>query len=290
MKKLSRVLVLLLVLCTLISCAPQEKTMKDFFVDADYVVKNLDKIVLIDARDPEVKKEGLVKGSVPVAWQDLAKVDVAPGEDGWGHILEADKLATVLAEKGIDKDKEVVIFSNMDQGWGEDGRIFWVLEAAGYKNLKLLSGGFEKIKDKLEIVEEIDKVEPVEVKIEKLDTSNSIKTEELSTKLKDYTIIDCRETNEFEGEANFGEARGGRIPGAKNLPFSTLFKDGDLKSEEELKKLCEEAGLSKDKEAVVYCTGGIRAAYVQVITKMLGYKTVNYEGGYYRWCTEHDVE
>ena len=45
---------------------------------------------------------------------------------------------------GINQDSEVVIYSNPFDNWGDEGRMFWMLEYLGHKNLKVLDGGWVK--------------------------------------------------------------------------------------------------------------------------------------------------
>src|SRR4029453_2333325 len=45
---------------------------------------------------------------------------------------------------GLNQDSEVVIYSNPFDNWGDEGRMFWMLEYLGHKNLKVLDGGWVK--------------------------------------------------------------------------------------------------------------------------------------------------
>jgi len=49
-----------------------------------------------------------------------------------------------LQALGINQDSEVVIYSNPFDNWGDEGRMFWMLEYLGHKNLKVLDGGWVK--------------------------------------------------------------------------------------------------------------------------------------------------
>ena len=76
------------------------------------------------------------------------------------------------------------------------------------------------------------------------------------------------------------------------MKYTDLFnKNGTLKSNDQLTKLFEDAGLSKDDKIVTYCTAGIRSAYTQLVMDMCGFKNVkNYDGSFYRWAKVEDVE
>jgi thiosulfate/3-mercaptopyruvate sulfurtransferase len=259
--------------------SPKTTFKGEYTVDADYVKDNLDDIILIDARGDDAAKKETVKKAVPMAWQYLADVESgATGDENWGLVLEPKKLAERLGEKGIDKDKEVVLFASAQEGWGDDGRIAWELLAAGYKDVKMVKGGTE--------------LKPVDVKIDSLNQDHMIKTDELKADYDDYKIVDVRANEEYDGEVLYGEAKGGHLPGAIQVRYTDMFnKNGTLKSNEKLTKIFEDAGLSKDDKIVTYCTAGIRSAYTQLVMDMCGFKNVkNYDGSFYRWAKVEDVE
>lgn len=280
--------------------ADEQKEAKAFegkyIVNADYVKGKIgDKnTIIVDSRGAEAAAKGHVKGAIAMTWQDIARVsDVKPGQEGWGHVLSPEDLSKKLGELGLAMDKEIIIYSVANEGWGDDGRIAWALKAAGYENLKLVDGGFKALeKAGIEMDKEEVKLDPVEVAVKEVKRDNIIDTKELTDTIKDYKIVDSREKEEYEGATLYGEAKGGHLPGAINVPFKSLFnKDGLLKSNDEITKIFEEAGLKKDDKIVTYCTGGIRSAYMQMIMEMLGFNNVkNYEGSYYNWAAINDVE
>ena len=113
-----------------------------YVVTADYVKENLDDIIVVDARGEDEAKKGTVKGAVATTWQYLATCeDGEAGDANWGCILDTKRLSERLGELGLAKDKEIVLFSNAEKGWGEDGRIAWELIAAGYEDVKIVDGG-----------------------------------------------------------------------------------------------------------------------------------------------------
>ena len=265
-----------------------------YVVNADYVKDHLDSITLVDARGEDEAKKGTVKGAIATTWQYLATCeDGAAGDENWGCILDTKRLSERLGELGLSKDKEIVLFSNADKGWGEDGRIAWELIAAGYDNVKMVDGGWKALKDsgiKTQFL--ASKPEPAEVKIDEIDYSHVMTTEELQKNYDEYKIVDVRTDEEYEGAILYDEAKGGHLPGAIHIRYTDLFDDaGYLKSNEELTKMFEDAGLSKDDEIVIYCTGGIRSAYTQLVMEMCGFEhTYNYDQSFWRWAVVGDVE
>lgn len=300
MKKLTALLIGMFVFA-LVGCGANEQADEnkeaftgEYIVDAEYVKENLDNIIVVDARGEEAAKKGTVKGAIATKWQFLATCeDGVPGDPNWGCILDVERLSERLGSLGLAKDKEIVLFSDCEKGWGEDGRIAWELIAAGYENVKIVNGGIEALKAAgVEIEKGAAAPTPVEVKIESIDETHVINTEELKSIYDTCKIVDVREDKEYEGKTLYDEANGGHLPGAIHIRYTDLF-DGDstLKSKEELTKMFEDAGLSKDDHIVTYCTGGIRSAYMQLVMEMCGFEnTENYDESFYRWCVEEELE
>lgn len=265
-----------------------------YVVSADYVKENLDDIIVVDARGEDEAKKGTVKGAIATTWQYLATCeDGSAGDANWGCILDTERLSERLGELGISKDKEIVLFSNAEKGWGEDGRIAWELIAAGYENVKIVNGGIKALKAAdVEIVKGAATPETVKVTVDAIDETHVINTDELKSIYDECKIVDVRDDKEYNGKTLYGEANGGHLPGAIHIRYTDLF-DGDstLKSKEEITKMFEDAGLSKDDHIVTYCTGGIRSAYMQLVLEMCGFdNSENYDESFYRWCAIEELE
>ena len=79
------------------------------------------------------------------------------------------------------------------------------------------------------------KPEPAEVKIDEIDYSLVMTTEELQKYYDEFNIVDVRTDEEYEGAILYDEAKGGHLPGAIHIRYTDLFDDaGYLKSNEEL--------------------------------------------------------
>lgn len=266
----------------------------EYVVNADYVKENLGNIILVDARGDEAAAKETIKGSIPLMWQFLATCeDGASGDENWGCILDVKRLSERLSEKGLAKDKEIVLFAASQEGWGEDGRIAWELIAAGYGDVKIVDGGFGALKAAgLETAKGGIEPEAVDVRVDSIDEAHVINTKELKEDYDVYKVIDVRADEEYDGKTLYGEVKGGHLPGAIHIRFTDLFqKDGTLKSNAEITKMFEDAGLSKDDQIVTYCTAGIRSGYMQLMLEMCGFEnSKNYDESYYRWCAVEDVE
>jgi thiosulfate/3-mercaptopyruvate sulfurtransferase len=91
-------------------------------------------------------------------------------------------------------------------------------------------------------------------------------------------VIDSRTDEEFLGWQLYGEARGGHITNAVQLPYAWFYNtDKTTLSYQDLKSLFESRGITPDKEVTAYCTAGIRSGYVYFL-RLMGYtRCSNYD-------------
>ena len=226
-----------------------------YVVTADYVKENLDDIIIVDARGEDEAKKGTVKGAVATTWQYLATCeDGEAGDANWGCILDTKRLSERLGELGLAKDKEIVLFSNAEKGWGEDGRIAWELIAAGYEDVKIVDGGIKALKAAgVETVKGAAEPKPVSVEIDSIDETHVINTDELKEIYDDCKIVDTRTDKEYNGKTMYGEANGGHLPGAIQIRYTDLFNsDSTLKSNEDFKRVYTKRKSYANRELVMY--------------------------------------
>ena len=83
----------------------------------------------------------------------------------------------------------------------------------------------------------------------------------------------------------------GAVPGAIHLEWTNnLGPDGAFKSQNDLKTMYEQAGITPDREVVTYCQGGYRAAHSYLALRLIGYPRVrNYVGSWKEWGDRVDL-
>ena len=270
-------------------------------VDAEYLLNNRtnENIVVIDARGGMLEEGALMYDkAVVVDWTDISLLDEFGGEN-LGKLLSKDNYEQIFSKLGINANFEVLVygFTMPEQGFGDEARVVYTFNYAGFDKVKFIDGGFKQV-EKLgfnknyEPTEDRLDVSDV-VRIEATQKEKAIFTDELLSKLgsNDVQIIDTRLEVEFNGRVIYGENKAGHIPGAISLPFNSLVdEEGFVKSREELKKYVNEKGLDKDKLQITYCTTGVRASYVAVILEELGFNVRNYEPSFARYANVGEVE
>jgi thiosulfate/3-mercaptopyruvate sulfurtransferase len=264
-----------------------------YFVNVAHVKDNLARSIVIDARPAKDYAAGHIPGAINVTWQLFAKVDSGKaGDAGWGTLKSADEIASILGQLGIDTRKQIVVYT-APGGWGEDGRIVWMLRMAGLQNSMMLDGGYTAWTSAgNETATEPTVLPPTKVAVKPFDESLTATKSEVAAGLHALKIIDARTAKEYAGSTDLGEARGGHLPGAVNVPFESMFKDdGTLKTAAELTSLFKDAGVTSSDDIVVYCTKGIRSASMTLVLRGLGYaKARNYDGSYYEWAGDKNLK
>ena len=270
-------------------------------VDAEYLLNNRtnEDIVVIDARGGMLEEGALMYDkAVVVDWTDISLLDEFGGEN-LGKLLSKDNYEQIFSKLGINANSEVLVygFTMPEQGFGDEARVVYTFNYAGFDKVKFIDGGFKQV-EKLgfnknyEPTEDRLDVSDV-VRSEATQNEKAIFTDELLSKLgsNDVQIIDTRLEVEFNGRVIYGENKAGHIPGAISLSFNSLVdEEGFVKSREELEKYVNEKGLDKDKLQITYCTTGVRASYVAVILEELGFNVRNYEPSFARYANVGEVE
>lgn len=270
-------------------------------VDADYLLKTRDNdnVVVIDARGGMLEEGSLMYDkAIVVDWTDISLLGEFGGED-LGKLLSKDNYQEIFNIIGIEEDTEVLVygFTMPNQGFGDEARVVYTFNYAGFDNVKIIDGGFDKVEQlglNKNYNPETDRINVSNiVREEAQDNKKAIFTDELLSLLNnaDVQIIDTRLEAEYNGRVIYGENKAGHIPGSISVPFNSLVdEDGFIKSREALEEYFVSKGLDKNKLQITYCTTGVRASYVAVILEELGYKVRNYEPSFARYANVGEVE
>lgn len=270
-------------------------------VDADYLLKTRDNenVVVIDARGGMLEEGSLMYDKATVVdWTDISLLGEFGGEE-LGKLLSKDNYQEIFNILGIKEDTEVLVygFTMPNQGFGDEARVVYTFNYAGFDNIKIIDGGFDKVEQlgfNKNYNPETDRINVSNiVREEAQDNKKAIFTDELLSLLNnaDVQIIDTRLEAEYNGRVIYGENKAGHIPGSISVPFNSLVdEDGFIKSREALEEYFVSKGLDKNKLQITYCTTGVRASYVAVILEELGYKVRNYEPSFARYANVGEVE
>lgn len=196
---------------------------------------------------------------------------------------------------GLRPDLPVVVYTGTGafKGWGdglEQTMVAYTLARCGHNNVYVLDGGLDKWKEE---GKSLTKVFPI---VEDSDFEVTIRKEyyleyDEFKKIKDsdeVCLLDARPSDVYEGQGPW--IKPGHIPGAVNLPWSTLMDDKNkrlLKPDSYIKSLVEEKGATPDKTIICSCGTGREASNELILFKWyLQYPKVRiYEGSFTEWSS-----
>lgn len=211
---------------------------------------------------------------------------------GKGLIPIAD-IAKKLGAAGLTKDMTFVIYDNTSASFGAAGRIFWMLEYLGCTDVHILDGGWDKWAADARPTEATVNVLPHNTFTAAVKKSVKSNKTHIADRLKDsdFVVMDSRTDEEFIGWQLYGEARGGHIPGAVQIPYNWYFNaDKTIRDVGYINTLFLSTGITKDKEVTAYCTVGIRSGFAYFMLRLMGYPRVsNYDASISEWSADNTL-
>lgn len=243
---------------------------------------NTGKLVIIDART-----SGYDTGHVPGA-VNIKYGDYFTGGQGLKPLTE---LESRLGAAGISRDMKIVIYDNTTASWGAAGRIFWMLEYLGCTDVHVMNGGWDKWAADGRPTQTTAAALPAATFTAQVKSSARATSDHILSRLQDpdFAVIDSRTDEEFVGWQLYGEARGGHMTNAVNIPYAWFFNsDKTSISYQDLKLMLESRGITTDKEVTAYCTAGIRSGYVYFLLRLMGYsRCSNYDASMFEWSANN---
>jgi thiosulfate/3-mercaptopyruvate sulfurtransferase len=164
----------------------------------------------------------------------------------------------------------------------------------GHKDVRLMNGDRKKWLNEpdKELVTTKTSYPPARYQAKEPDLSlraRVVEVMDVSAK-RSQNLVDVRSPDEFTGKViappGMSETaqRGGHIPGAKSIPWSTAVdQNGTFKSVDELRKIYfEQKGVDPKKPSIAYCRIGERSSHTWFVLKyLLGLDQVkNYDGSW----------
>jgi thiosulfate/3-mercaptopyruvate sulfurtransferase len=264
-------------------------------VSADELARELPRVSVLDARGEKAFREAHVPGSLPVDWRDwtLEKPGfvslVAGRAERWGKVPPADvTLARRLRELGLSNGRPIVVVGD-PHGWGEEGRIAWNLLFWGAEDVALLDGGFPVWAGAHRVESGPPHAAPPGDFTVRLRPERRIDSDALATSREKRVVLDARTVEEWNGMRMKGQKRGGHIPGARLVPYQSLYrKDGTYVDGDELRRLT--GVVSGAPAPAAYCVGGVRSALLALLLETrLGILTPNYDGSIWEWAARKEL-
>jgi thiosulfate/3-mercaptopyruvate sulfurtransferase len=277
-------------------------TKPDVLVGTTWVAEHLeDPEVRILESDEDVLlyDTGHIPGALKVDWHtDL-------NDERIRDYISAPEFARLMGRLGVGNDTTVVFYGDKSNWWA--CYAYWVFRLFGHDKLKVMDGGRRKwLDEKRPTTREVPSLPSTQYRVAGSHSEIRAFREDVLRHIghpdprkpridvpKAHALIDVRSPGEFSGELlhmpdypQEGALRGGHIPGAVNIPWSSAVRDdGTFRPADELRELFETQGITRDRDVVTYCRIGERSSLTWfALHELMGYKRVrNYDGSWTEW-------
>ncbi len=102
-------------------------------------------------------------------------------------------------------------------------------------------------------------------------------------------VVDARNERFYQG-AETGQGRNGHIPGAANVPFTSILTEGGaFKDPAALRTLFVEAGADPGSQVVTYCHIGQQASLVWFAARVAGFEARMFDGSFQEWARRTEL-
>jgi thiosulfate/3-mercaptopyruvate sulfurtransferase len=218
-------------------------------------------------------------------------------------IADPEQFGSAMEAHGIGDESHVVAYAD---GMGSGPyRLWWACRLYGHDIVRVLDGGLDKwLREGRPL--SADPVTPRRARwtlnpsIEVVATGEDVVTAVASPRAR---VLDSRPPEQFRGEFVWfetgpvavdpdgiartprGEIRAGHIPGARNVPYASLYRpDFTMKAPEELRELLAAADVDRSAKAITYCGCGISASALLFALKRAGVEDAAlYDASWEEW-------
>jgi thiosulfate/3-mercaptopyruvate sulfurtransferase len=188
-----------------------------------------------------------------------------------------------MTELGVGSDDRIVVYDNSPLRTAARG--WFMFRHFGAERVAILDGGFQKWRSEGRPMES-GEATPRKARFvaRELDSEVVSKNEVLGIRIP---ILDARGKARFEGTEPDPRPNvaAGHIPGAKNLPFASLYReDGTMKSDEELREAFEALRIDPRAPFIASCGSGVTANSIIFAAHRLGGRRGKlYDGSWSEW-------
>ena len=176
------------------------------------------------------------------------------------HMLpSAAEFGQAMAELGVGRDDRIIVYDNSPLRTAARG--WFMFRHFGAERVAILDGGFQKWRSEGRPVESGEPT-PRQARFDAHAREGEVVPKEAILAGPGMPLLDARGKARFEGTEPDPRPNvsPGHIPGARNLPFASLYReDGTLKSDEELRATFEQLKIDPQEPFIASCGSGVTA-------------------------------
>jgi thiosulfate/3-mercaptopyruvate sulfurtransferase len=256
---------------------------------SDHVV--VDASYFLPAQNRDAHAEYLA-GHIPGAvFFDIEKI--ADASSDLPHMLPGpDQFAQAVGALGIGDGDTIVVYDSV--GLFSAARVWWTFRVFCAEAVFILDGGLPKWKAEGRPIETGDVRRPPRKFASAMDTSVVALLSDVQMALNNVgaQVVDARSAERFHGQAPEPRPglRSGHMPGALNVPYSTLIENGRLVSREQIAKAFAAGRVDVDKPIITSCGSGVTAAILWLALDAIGKEPKGlYDGSWAEWASRPDM-
>ena len=201
------------------------------------------------------------------------------------HMLpSAAEFGQAMAELGVGRDDRIIVYDNSPLRTAARG--WFMFRHFGAERVAILDGGFQKWRSEGRPVESGEPT-PRQARFDAHAREGEVVPKEAILAGPCMPLLDARGKARFEGTEPDPRPNvsPGHIPGARNLPFASLYReDGTLKSDEELRAAFEQLKIDPQEPFIASCGSGVTANSLIFAAHRLGGRHGKlYDGSWSEW-------
>lgn len=268
-----------------------ESTRAEVLITATELAQRIDEgqpVTILDVRwqlsQPDGRaayRQGHLPGAVYVSLEDELTDHTVTGRGR--HPLPSGRSVEAAARRwGVRRGVPVVVYDD----WNRAGsaRAWWALTAAGLDDVRILDGGLGAWVEAGGALETGTVTpEPGDVTVSHGDLYAGARRTLTARQATRAVLLDARAPERFRGDVEPVDPVAGHIPGAENVPSTSLLgTDGTFLPDEELRELFAEY----DADIGAYCGSGVTASVVVAALAAIGRDAALFPGSWSEWISD----